>query len=53
MLKALDIFHLKEVFDHFDRNRNGTINVGDLYEVMKSFGKNPTEQEIEGRKRNT
>ena len=53
MVKALDINALREVFDHFDQYHNGTIKVGDLFEVMKSFGKHPSEQEMKGRERKT
>lgn len=38
---------MKEAFAIFDKNGNGTITTKDLITVMRSLGKNPTEDEID------
>lgn len=38
---------VKEAFAIFDKNGDGTITTKDLITVMRSLGKNPTEDEID------
>ncbi len=38
----------REAFDMFDRNRDGKISPGELGEVMKSLGFDPTKEELKG-----
>ena len=38
----------KKAFDHFDKNKDGTINITELGEVMKSLGKDPSQEELTG-----
>jgi calmodulin len=37
----------KEVFDLFDKDRDGTINLKELGDVLRTLGANPTHQELE------
>ena len=32
----------------FDKNNDGTINLSEMKEVMKSLGRDPTEEELKG-----
>ena len=38
----------KQAFDEFDKDRSGTISTKELLPVMRSMGKNPTEDEVLG-----
>ena len=38
----------RKAFDHFDKNQDGTINIEELGDVMRSMGKDPTEVELKG-----
>ena len=44
----LDLKALRQAFEHFDKNGDGTISIDELAEVMRSCGKRPTKQELEG-----
>ena len=44
----MDSKALKQAFQHFDKNGDGTISIEELADVMKSCGKNPSKQELEG-----
>ena len=37
---------IKDVFDHFDMDRNGSINNEELGHLLKSLGENPNPSEI-------
>lgn len=38
---------LKQAFDTFDKDGNGTITTDELSNVMTSLGQNPSEEELE------
>ena len=40
----------RKAFDHFDKNNDGTINIKELGDVMKSMGKDPSKEELQGEK---
>jgi Ca2+-binding EF-hand superfamily protein len=40
---------LKQAFELFDKNNDGTINLSEMKEVMKSLGRDPTEEELKGK----
>ena len=40
----------RKAFDHFDKNNDGTINIKELEDVMKSMGKDPSKEELQGEK---
>lgn len=42
-----EIEDYKEAFNNFDKNRDGTIDQGELGVVMRSLGFSPTKQQIE------
>ena len=42
----------RKAFDHFDKNNDGTININELGDVMKNLGKNPSKEELRGKKIN-
>ena len=48
MATPMDSKALKQAFQHFDKNGDGTISIEELADVMKSCGKNPSKQELEG-----
>merc|ERR1711894_374026 len=37
----------RKAFDHFDKNNDGTINIKELEDVMKSMGKDPSKEELQ------
>ena len=41
------IVELKEAFELFDKNKDGTISAKELGIVMRSFGQNPKEEDLE------
>ena len=41
----------RKAFDHFDKNNDGTININELGDVMKNLGKNPSKEELKGKKK--
>ena len=51
MATPVDMKALKQAFEHFDKNGDGTISIEELADVMKSCGKKPSKQELEGRKK--
>ena len=38
---------IKEAFNFFDKDKDGSIDVNELNNVMKSLGKNPTDNEMQ------
>ena len=50
MATPVDMKALKQAFEHFDKNGDGTISIEELADVMKSCGKKPSKQELEGTK---
>ena len=48
VLSEEELQTFKKAFDHFDKNKDGTINITELGEVMKSLGKDPTKEELTG-----
>ena len=40
---------MKQAFELFDKNNDGTINLSEMKEVMKSLGRDPTEEELKGK----
>ena len=45
-----EINAFRKAFDHFDKNNDGTINIKELGDVMKSMGKDPSKEELQGEK---
>ena len=43
-----ELRELKQAFELFDKNNDGTINLSEMKEVMKSLGRDPTEEELKG-----
>ncbi|XP_075260614.1 calmodulin-like [Convolutriloba macropyga] len=41
-----EIAEFREAFQHFDKDRDGTISTKELGVVLRSLGQNPTEQEL-------
>lgn len=41
------LLEYKEVFAIFDKDNDGTINVGELGRALRSLGQNPTEKEVQ------
>jgi len=41
-----ELRELKQAFELFDKNNDGTINLSEMKEVMKSLGRDPTEEEL-------
>jgi len=48
MATPMDMKALRQAFEHFDKNGDGTISIDELADVMKSCGKSPSKQELEG-----
>lgn len=42
-----EIQECKDMFKHFDRNKNGTIDIDELQDVMLALWLNPTREEME------
>merc|ERR1712062_265521 len=42
-----EINAFRKAFDHFDKNNDGTINIKELGDVMKSMGKDPSKEELQ------
>ena len=40
---------MKQAFELFDKNNDGTINLSEMKEVMKTLGRDPTEEELKGK----
>jgi hypothetical protein len=40
---------LKQAFELFDKNNDGTINLSEMKEVMKTLGRDPSEEELKGK----
>ena len=38
---------IKEAFNFFDKDKDGSIDITELNNVMKSLGKNPTDSELQ------
>lgn len=38
---------VKEIFNIFDKDRNGSISTSELENVLKALGKNPTQADID------
>ena len=45
-----ELRELRQAFDLFDKDKDGVINLRELKEVMKTLGRDPTEEEIKGKK---
>jgi len=43
-----DLKEFRETFDHFDKNKNGTLNALDFYGVLTALGETPTEESAAG-----
>ena len=43
-----ELRELRQAFELFDKNHDGTINLIELKEVMKTLGRDPTEEELKG-----
>merc|ERR1712180_46158 len=46
LLSELQYAEFKEAFNEFDKDNSGTISTKELLQVMRSIGKNPTEDEV-------
>ena len=46
LLSENKLIGCKELFDYFDRNKDGEITLGELGEVLRALGENPTEEEL-------
>ena len=44
-----ELRELRQAFDLFDKDKDGTINLKELTNIMKSLGRDPTEEEIKGK----
>ena len=40
---------MKQAFELFDKNNDGTINLSEMKEVMKTLGRDPSEEELKGK----
>ena len=45
-----ELRELRQAFDLFDTDKDGTINLKELTNIMKSLGRDPSEEEIKGKK---
>lgn len=43
---AQELNELKKAFELFDKNKDGTICISELEDVMKSLGRDPTKEEL-------
>ena len=43
-----ELRQMREAFELFDKNKDGTICVKELKDVMISLGRDPTEEELKG-----
>ncbi|MEE2828554.1 MAG: EF-hand domain-containing protein [Myxococcota bacterium] len=44
MSKSMD--EIRQTFEHFDRNGNGTIEVGELARLLEALGASPSAEEL-------
>lgn len=47
MASAPNLSELRKAFELFDKNKDGTINLHELGDVMKSLGRDPTTEELQ------
>ena len=43
-----ELRQLRQAFELFDKNKDGTICLSELGEIMQSLGRDPTEDELKG-----
>ena len=43
-----ELRELRQAFELFDKNNDGTINLNEMKEVMKTLGRDPSEEEVKG-----
>lgn len=41
-----EVQHLREIFELFDREKNGTISISDLEAIMQSLNRDPVEAKM-------
>ena len=47
LLSENKLLGCKELFDYFDNDKDGLLTMGQLGEVLRALGENPTEKELE------